>query len=258
MVLMPIIIDEHSLAAIPVEPFFNETNLGIATAFVWKDNDAYWLITNWHVVSGRDPNTGKHTSKTAAEPNRLRIWFNVRDRIGYKTPKFVDIRNGAGAPLWLVHPVHGNKVDVVAISLQNYNDVDMCAINTKSSMDLLLQVGMDVFVLGFPFGIGPARLPIWKRGSIASEPQLPGSVQLHLFVDTASRPGMSGSPVIRRSWGSHTMADGSVSMGAGTATKFIGVYSGRLASQDPLDAQLGLTWPASFVPEIVAGGRVDS
>ena len=43
-------------------------------------------------------------------------------------------------------------------------------------------------------------------------------------------------------------------MGTRAAT-FISVYSGRLASQDPLDAQLGFVWPASLIPEIIAGGR---
>jgi len=51
---------------------------------------------------------------------------------------------------------------------------------------------------------------------------------------------------------------GNVSLGTGTATKFIGVYSGRLATTDPLDAQLGLTWPAQLVTEIVAGSKRDS
>jgi hypothetical protein len=257
---MPITIDEHSLAAIPIEMIFNKTNLAVGTAFVWKDNNnAFWLITNWHNVSGIDPNTGEHISKTAAEPNRLRVWFNVKGRMGDKVSKFIDIRSAVGAPLWLVHPASGNKIDVVAISLQDYDDVDMYAINTLRSMDLLIQIGMDVFVLGFPFGIGPGGLPIWKRGSIASEPQLAGQAPtLHLLIDTASRPGMSGSPVIRRSWGRHMIAGGGNIVGMSTGTKFIGVYSGRLASQDPLDAQLGLTWPASFIPEIIAGGKVDS
>jgi hypothetical protein len=250
-------IDEYSLAAIPIEMLFDRTKLSVGTAFVWKVDEAYWLITNWHNVSGRDPNTGKHLSPTAAEPDRLNVWFNMKGRIGDQVTKYVNARSDAGAPLWLVHPTHGNKIDVVALPIQNYDDVDMCAINTMSSTDLLEQVGMDVFVLGFPFGFGPGGFPIWKRGSIASEPQITGSLQLHLFVDTASRPGMSGSPVIRRSWGSHLMANGDVNLGIGAATKFIGVYSGRLASQDPLDAQLGFVWPASLIPEIIVGGRVD-
>jgi Trypsin-like peptidase domain len=252
-------IDQYSAAAIPIEMLFNETRLSIATSFVWKVDDNYWLITNWHNVSGRDSNTGKHISNTAAEPNQLRIYFNAKGYLGSKVTKVVDIRGDTETPLWLVHPTHGNKVDVVALPIQNYDDVDMFAINTLQHRDLLIEVGMDVFVLGFPFGTGPHGLPIWKRGSIASEPDLAGTQQpLYFIVDTASRPGMSGSPVIRRSWGTHTMTDGSVGMGATSATKFIGVYSGRLATKDPLDAQLRLTWPASFVSEIIAGRRADT
>jgi Trypsin-like peptidase domain len=251
-------IDQYSVAAIPIEMFFNDTNLSVGTAFVWACDEQFFLITNWHNVSGKDPNTGKHLSKTAAEPNRIRVWFNQKGRLGAKVAKFVSIRDSDGAPLWSVHPKHGNKIDVVALPLETYPDVEMYAINHMTNENLLVQIGMDVFVLGFPFGIGPGGFPIWKRGSIASEPDLAPLAQLHVFVDTASRPGMSGSPVIRRSWGSHMMADGSVAMGTGSATMFVGVYSGRIVSQDPLDAQLGLTWPASFVPEIVSGAKLDT
>jgi hypothetical protein len=195
---------------------------------------------------------------TAAEPNRLRVWFNQKGELGKKVTKFIPIRDGDGSPQWFVHPSHGNRIDVVALPIEDFSDVEMYPINALPNDDLLVQVGMDVFVLGYPFGIGPAGLPIWKRGSIASEPEITPLAQLHVFVDTASRPGMSGSPVIRRSWATHALADGSISMGQGTATKFIGVYSGRLVSHDPLDAQLGLTWPASFVPEIVSGAKIDA
>lgn len=251
-------IDQYSTAAIPIEMFFNETYLSLGTAFAWFHDQRFFLITNWHNVSGIDPSTGKHLSKTVAEPNKLRVWFNQKGQLGNKVTKFVSTRNSQGKPLWFVHPKHGNKIDVVALPLESYPDVEMYSINDMPNDNLLLQVGMDVYVLGFPFGIGPGGFPIWKRGSIASEPELSPIVQLNLFVDTASRPGMSGSPVIRRTWGSHMMADGSISIGQGSATKFVGVYSGRIASQDPLDAQLGLTWPASVVSEIVAGAKVDT
>jgi hypothetical protein len=55
-----------------------------------------------------------------------------------------------------------------------------------------------------------------------------------------------------------TLENGSVRMAAGATTKFVGVYSGRLASADPLDAQLGLAWPAHLVTEIVSGAKRDS
>jgi Trypsin-like peptidase domain len=251
-------IDQCSVAAIPVEMFFNGTNLSVGTAFVWAEGDRFFLITNWHNVTGKDPNTGKHLSKTAAEPNRLKVWFNEKDKLGNKVAKFVPVRDSSGAPLWFVHPAHGNQIDIVALPLEKYPDVEMYPINTMPNRDLAVQIGRDVFVLGFPFGIRPGGFPIWKRGSIASEPEITPIAQLHMFIDTASRPGMSGSPVIRRSWNTHAMADGNTELGVGAATKFIGVYSGRTASQDPLDAQLGLIWSASFVAEIVSGAKIDS
>jgi len=251
-------IDEYSVAAIPIQMLFNATELSVATAFVWHTDAGHWLITNWHNVSGKYPNTGKHLSKTAAEPNKLRVWFNVKNQLGNKIAKEINVRDANNSPLWLVHPVRGKNVDVVALSIPTYPAVEFYAINELPQMDLVTQIGVDVFVLGFPFGIGSGGLPIWKRGSIASEPDLAGIMQPHLYVDTASRPGMSGSPVIRRSWNTRSMANGGTVMNGTAATKFVGVYSGRTATSDPLDAQLGLTWPGSLVPEIIAGGLIDN
>jgi Trypsin-like peptidase domain len=252
-------IDQYTFAAIPVELFFQTTNLGLATGFVWEEGGHFYLITNWHALSGRDVFTKKHTSATAAEPDRVRVWWNAKVPPGNRTTTFESIRDPAGAPLWLVHPHHGNDVDVVALPVTPDANAEMYPINRMSQADLTIRIGMDVYVLGYPYGIGSAGLPTWKRGSIASEPEVFPPGQLYMLIDTAGRPGMSGSPVIRRSWGTHMMRDGRITMGGMlTATAFVGVYSGRLTAVDPLDAQLGIAWPASLVPEIVAGGRIDS
>ena len=44
----------------------------------------------------------------------------------------------------------------------------------------------------------------------------------------------------------------------GSATKIVGVNSGRLATKDPLDAQLGVVWPESFITEIIDNGVYDT
>jgi len=122
------------------------------------------------------------------------------------------------------------------------------------SADLLVTIGMDVFVLGYPFGTGKTGLPIWKRGSIASEPDLVPHVESYLLVDTASRPGMSGSPVILRTYFIHVTQENEITATPGAANKFIGVYSGRLHTQDPLEAQIGMVWSATYIDEIIDGG----
>jgi hypothetical protein len=46
-------IDEFSLTTIPIDLRFNEQPLSSATAFTWERDDLHYLITNWHIVSGR-------------------------------------------------------------------------------------------------------------------------------------------------------------------------------------------------------------
>ena len=241
-----ITIDQYSVATVPIQMLFNTTELGLGTGFLWQEDDALFLITNWHNLSGRDPFTGKHISATAAEPNQLRVWWNQKGNLGSKFAIDHPIKDANGSALWSVHPTHKNQVDAVALPITLPPNAEPYAINKMPADDLLLQVGMDVFILGYPFGISSGGFPIWKRGSIASEPQLLEPARPVIFVDSASRPGMSGSPVIRRSWNSHAMANGSTAIGPGSATKIVGIYSGRLATSDPNDPQLGLTWPVAF------------
>lgn len=250
-------IDQYSVATVPREMFFGTTALSIGTGFFWQDGNGLFLITNWHNVSGRDPFSGKHLSVTAAEPNALRVWWNEIGKLGSKFFANHAIKDTSDRPFWLVHPKYGNQVDVVALPITAPSNADPYPINKMPSDRLLLQIGVDVFVLGYPFGIGHGGLPIWKRGSIASEPDILDPDRPVIFVDSASRPGMSGSPVIRRSWNTHAMEGGGTLMNGGTATRVIGVYSGRLATDDPKDPQLGLTWPVKFVEEIISGNKRD-
>ncbi len=63
-------------------------------------------------------------------------------------------------------------VDVVAIPIPmtgNEPVMNMYPINTLLSKPLKIKIGMDVFILGYPFGNTPPAFPVWKRGSIASE-----------------------------------------------------------------------------------------
>lgn len=150
-----------------------------------------------------------------------------------------------------MHP--SQIVDIALLPLSPKEEPDWYAINKLQNSDLSVSIGQDVYIIGYPFGISSSDYPIWKRASIASEPQLRTKEQPYILVDTASRPGMSGSPVIRRSWGHDILSNGDVFTMPGPGTRFIGVYSGRLFTKDPLDAQLGLVWPALFIDEILVG-----
>ncbi len=252
-------IDIYSVSTVPIQMLFGTTELSLGTAFVWAEGDQHFLITNWHNLTGKNPRTGRHISPTLAEPDRIRVWWNEKAHLGNKFSAEVPIRSARGEPLWWAHPTHGKAVDVVALPVDPPANADMYPINQMpSASDMRSGIGQDVFILGYPFGIGPGGLPIWKRGSLASEPEILNPSDPYILVDTASRPGMSGSPVIQRQWGSYLDNQGTNNMISGDATRFVGVYSGRLSTADPNDAQLGLAWPANLVEEIIAGRKVDS
>lgn len=253
------LIDEYSVAAVPVEMHFGTTALSKGTAFAWRHNGQAYLITNWHNVTGKNPNTGEHLNRvTLAEPDLIVVWWNVKDRLGFKQGIGYPLRDGDGRPTWWVHPDLKEKVDVVALPIELPSEADPYPINEMPTIDLAVNIGQEVFVLGYPYGLGVSGFPVWKRGSIASEPQTTSPEVPYVLVDTSSRPGMSGSPVIRRTWGGGLTTDGNYNMIPGACSRFFGIYSGRLASADPLDAELGMVWPARFIEEIVAGGQRDS
>jgi hypothetical protein len=130
-------------------------------------------------------------------------------------------------------------------------------LNVLANAALRIEIGMEVFILGYPFKIEPSAYPVWKRGSIASEPQLARLTTDYMLVDTASRPGMSGAPVIRRSWSNHMVEPSVVALVDTPLNKFIGVYSGRVPTDHPHEAQIGLVWDGSLINEIIAGNVRD-
>jgi hypothetical protein len=123
-------------------------------------------------------------------------------------------------------------------------------------------IGMDVFILGYPFGSKTPALPVWKRGSIASEPDMVRNSKDatgYYLVDTASRPGMSGSPVILRSWSNHILESSmwTTSNDKLPIDRIIGVYSGRLKSKQE-EAQIGLVWHVDYIDQIIDAGIRDT
>ena len=183
--------------------------------------------------------------------------LHVKEDVFEFQPCEIGLRDDHGKPTWLYHPVHKRKVDVVAVPVNAPNDVaPFRPINALAQARLSVQVGMDVFVLGYPFDARPPFFPVWKRGSLASEPSLVRVGERFHLVDTASRPGMSGAPVILRSYGTHLTESGP-SITTEPATKFLGVYSGRLNTKSSDDAQLARVWPEAYMNDIIDANQRD-
>lgn len=257
-------VDSISFATLRLRMCFQEPEnaLSVATGFVYKRQDTHYLITNWHNVAGRNPTTKQCLSTTAAIPDIL--WTHLRDpaqparvnRIKIGLYKDSEMQR----PAWFEHPTHGNKVDVVAIPLvddtsgKRYESFAINELDLDPQFEVI--VADDAFVVGYPFNDAahPQDLPIWKRASIATEPQLDIDRLPKLLIDTATRPGLSGSPVFMQRHGIHGMkASGFTGQEIfGRIRNFVGVYSGRIGEGE-LMAQLGVVWKARVIDEIIDG-----
>lgn len=176
-----------------VEPYFDSQILSHASGFFWAHGSRKFLVTNWHVLSGRNPLDGKPMHKKAGIPNSLKFYSYRRRRVpsteegNFKVdyvPVLVPLDDpSTGTARWLEHPSYGRRVDVAALDITDvvadlHHD---CANSLDGDKPKHLDAGQDVFILGFPFGHTPgAPAPVWKRGSIALDPTRGGSV----FPDT--------------------------------------------------------------------------
>jgi hypothetical protein len=190
-------------------------------------------------------------------PDRVEIFLHREGPLGQWLRHSVALSDTQGRPIWLEHPQHGPKVDLVAVPFRCPNGLTHYPLNELQFADFRVEVAQDAFILGFPLGIaGGGAFPIWKRGSIASEPGVDFGGLPRLLVDSATREGMSGAPVVAQFTGWH--ADDpqrpSLEDWVGTGRRFLGVYSGRLPGQNEFEAQLGIVWKAMALQEIVGGG----
>ena len=239
----------------------NQFRLGSATACLYEEAGATYLITNWHVFSGLHAQDLVALDQTTALlPSSIKVHFPQENAIDNPIVQTYSLQDSAGRHLWFEHPLK-NKVDVAALPIEPPSPVA-----TRSLNDSLRQPGLapkedffyvtqEVWVIGFPKGIRVGGLPVWKRSTIAAEPGFSSSTDKHkVLLDTATRDGMSGSPVLHVAGSPSPMTfDGSNQEVDFPPSKcLLGIYSGRIAGSDELSAQLGIVWRAEAIPEIIA------
>lgn len=167
----------------------NNNLLSTATGFVVEQGENRSLITNWHVLSGRNTETVKPLSDTAGIPDEIGILHHVKGQLGSKKSISEPLKDTQGNRRWLEHP-QGNRVDVVALPLAcidseiEYYPFDL----SQSQVDILPEVGTQVFIIRFPYGLSNERKwPIWKAGNIASEPGLDFDGSPSFLIDATTK-----------------------------------------------------------------------
>jgi hypothetical protein len=262
-----------NFCAFRVESMFNDRVLTTGTAFLFggrmNDVPTMWLVTNWHLLSGRDVNPPHGALDELGDfPNRIRIRLPRRALQPHPDGMAVvvddlalGLYNEFDNALWYRHPLK-HKVDVGVINLgQTFPDHMVSAVNeVANTNDMSINVGDEVFILGYPLGFTYfVNTPIWKRGSIASEPHLgeTGGRENMFVVDATTRDGMSGAPVILRAKTNYLSDDKNIRQ-CTIANRFIGIYASRPRFTDAEGrvefAELGYVYKSGVIDQIINSG----
>ena len=121
-----------------LQPVYGNQPLAHATGLLCCPSGRTTLVTNWHVVSGKDAFTGKHLNKSCPMPTSLRVSValcQVERKLLEKTPngsKEEELRTPFqrpyvidvplyedGTPRWKEHPTLGRICDVVALDIDS-------------------------------------------------------------------------------------------------------------------------------------------
>ena len=274
--------DALSFASFPVTTHGHGlVEINQATGFLYrsKQSGRLHLITNWHVATGREPERPKE-SRTGATPEVLRCLVHARQPHDGKGGEYVRLSdlaevdiglnaNDGNEPAWKEHPLYRHNLDVVAVDVQDTFSSDrhlFYAVNDGTRFDesFVGSVTDDVFVVGYPLGLSSSRskrgaIPIYKRGSIASEPVLDYDGLPCVLIDCRTYSGMSGSPVVVTHSGVW-MPEGKLTANSkiGTVQNLLGVYSGRLSVPARAEgegvSEIGVVWKLRTIDEVVDQG----
>lgn len=255
----------NSLKCVRIEILSDLTkaHLGWASGSFWKFKNRTFLVTNWHVITGRNYQTDETIHKSGAIPGFLNLEFHTIRKTEIQTfhhdeaivnevelYKQIDGEIDSEKPLFHIHPIFGNKIDIAVLDLtaifKNYPDVNIESYDfSKENQNSSLEIMDEVFITGYPLtsSTTPNKYPIYKNATIASEPDAWDSVPI-FYVDGKTKSGMSGSPIVKRK--RMQIIPNEVGEGGEVfpeKIECIAIYSGRDRQEnDEYQAELGIAW----------------
>jgi Trypsin-like peptidase domain len=233
--------------------------LGPGSGFYYRKGSRLFLVSNWHVFCGRHPKTRQPIHSSCAVPDEQTFYLQSLSPEGkLEAVGYTDrLRNSCGAAEWWEHPTLGSNIDVGVVELLGeLKEKQTRSAELIGGEKLPVKIGQDVFVLGYPKGLmKQGLLPVWKRGSIASEPELDVEGSPVILIDSGTREGMSGSPVVAMSRASGFGRDDQGNIIVGDRARLLGIYSGRYGAEQFQEVQLGICWKVSLIDEIIDGEK---
>jgi len=274
-----------SFFPVHIEMMRNSIKIGDGTGFIYhhKKLNENFLITNYHVVSARGPTEPSKLLKGYPDsPDALNFKLLCKDRKTIKSGGIDLIQDSD--PQWLEHPKREQGVDIVALKIEFEEDALIISQDKLGLVeDIKLDIGTDLFIVGYPYGIETEGFfPIWKKGSVASEPLTPQNKLARFYIDAFTTPGMSGSPVFacenRQVFdASHDTFNALEKHESGEISaldaldlinldelkkpyqkkhfKLVGIYSGRMLNGER-DPGLGIVWKTELIEEMFEAGII--
>jgi hypothetical protein len=226
------------------------SSIGSATGFFFEHEKRIFLVTNRHVVIDEEKGSYPdqlivriHASKTQVDP--------VREIV-------LPLYNENGAPLWLEHQIKG--IDLVALEVGDLlKETDMVTcwkpVNLMR-LDERIDVGTEVFVIGYPMGFFEPKfyLPIFRSGILATTYGLTFNGQPICLIEANLHAGTSGSPVLIKPSGIQSGVNWSP---ADLQSHLLGVNSGGY-SIGGVALGLNAVWYGNLILDLVTQKRNES
>jgi hypothetical protein len=228
--------------------------------------DTVFLVTNYHVVTGRPP-----LSKQTGIGDRVQFLIH-EDRNDLARVRHLELPlyDAIQRPLWITsETAPGADVVLLPVPPAAYEGVSLFVFTEAHTHgDIKMRPTSGATLLGYPYGFADTAhdLPVWKTGHIASEPSVDFDNKPVFLVDVSAFPGMSGSPVLAVANGIYENEDGQ--MRSGRVLKLLGIFSAmpvvRETKPSPAaveaDAQpavttetalqLGYVWKAALIADM--------
>lgn len=268
---------------------FNETELSVGTGVIYCLDKSYFIVTAWHNLSGLHSETLENLSKKGGRPNNVVVNLAVSyAHHGVVRQSITLPLNDEEKSLFFIHPENWPRIDVAVIpfdptathlselyrSTGEVRKVQMClttpmADGTKADICPVqkyfvpdesirrkwleaVEVTDELFIPGYPQNIHDYHgQPVWKRATVASSVRHGWNRQPKFLIDSASKSGMSGSPVLYYSPSGTVKILGSRYMFAQDVAILAGIYVGRLGVEGEADPQIGTVWKQSVIDEII-------